>query len=253
MRLAQGGGFLAVAACEIGELGGQGAYHAGGKVLAGEGGGSGLLPGRLRGAVVLDPGADHGVAVEEVQGDPGAGGRPRKVTGSPALIIAVSAASARAVAAAVRAAVAFCRLGRLPGMTAFLAGDRGVGAGRDAGAADSAGLAVRGCFRPGIQGGDDGAEGGGFALPSLQPHFLTNPAYAGAFVFGRTRTEKRLLRPDRQVNSPQHRVLQLAGAIDLPGTAQLDQREVTVMAGSARWSAVFAMTLSPSRACRQGS
>ena len=73
--LAQGGGFLAVAASEIGELGGQGAYHAGGKVLAGEGGGSGLLPGRRRGALVLDPGADRGVAVEEVQGDPGAGGQ----------------------------------------------------------------------------------------------------------------------------------------------------------------------------------
>jgi hypothetical protein len=32
-------------------------------------------------------------------------------------------------------------------MAAFLAGDRGVGAGRDAGAADSARLAGRGCFR----------------------------------------------------------------------------------------------------------
>ena len=69
--LAQGGGFLAVAASEIGELGSQGAYNAGGKVLTGEGGGSGLLPGRRRGAVVLDPGADRGVVVEEVQGDPG--------------------------------------------------------------------------------------------------------------------------------------------------------------------------------------
>ena len=73
--LAQGGGFLAVAASEIGELGGQRAYHAGGKVLAGEGGGNGLWPGRLHGAMVLDAGADGGVAVEEIQGDPDAGGQ----------------------------------------------------------------------------------------------------------------------------------------------------------------------------------
>ena len=72
--LAQDGGFFAVAAFELGELGGQRADHAGGRVLAGEGGGSGLWPGRLRGAVVLDPSADGGVAVEEVQGDPGVGG-----------------------------------------------------------------------------------------------------------------------------------------------------------------------------------
>lgn len=56
--LTQGGGFLAVAASEIGELGGQRAHHAGGGVLAGEGGGSGLWPGRLHGAMVLDPGAE---------------------------------------------------------------------------------------------------------------------------------------------------------------------------------------------------
>jgi len=54
--LTQGGGFLAVAASEIGELGGQRAHHAGGKVLAGEGGGSGLWAGRLHGAMVLDSG-----------------------------------------------------------------------------------------------------------------------------------------------------------------------------------------------------
>jgi hypothetical protein len=29
----------------------------------------------LRGAMMLDPGADRGVAVEEVQGDPSAGGQ----------------------------------------------------------------------------------------------------------------------------------------------------------------------------------
>lgn len=73
-NLMQGGGFLVVAASEIGELGGQRARHAGGGVLAGEGGGSGLWSGRLHGAMVLDPGAGGGVAVEEVQGDSAAGG-----------------------------------------------------------------------------------------------------------------------------------------------------------------------------------
>jgi hypothetical protein len=42
----------------------------------------------------------------------------------------------RAATAAVRAAVAFCRLAKLPGIAAFLAGDRGAGAIRDASAAD---------------------------------------------------------------------------------------------------------------------
>ena len=43
--LAQGGGFLAVAAFEVGELGGQRAHHAGGMVLAGEGGGTRAVAG----------------------------------------------------------------------------------------------------------------------------------------------------------------------------------------------------------------